>query len=408
MPKFRYKAVDTKGEKIEGSVDAVDRFEVYRIVRKEGRTILSVKEEKGKGAFSLSGLSQLNSLIGTVKMADKLIFTRNMAAMVDAGLTISRALNIMERHMKNPVFKKTIKQIDDDIKGGSNFSAALKKFPKIFSPLFISMVHAGEESGSLGDSLRTIAEQIDRAYTLKKKIRGALVYPSIVISAMIIIGILMLIYVVPTLTATFEEFGVDLPITTQAIISVSDFVVQNTVVTLALIAFTIIGFMYGLRTRIGKRAFETLILNIPIISGLVKETNAALTTRTLSSLLTSGVEVVTALSITRDVIQNSYYKEILNLAKKEIQKGAPISKVFLAHDKLYPILVGEIIAVGEETGKLSEMLLQIASFYEDEVAQKTKDMSTIIEPFLMMFIGAAVGFFALAMIAPIYSLSSVF
>jgi len=407
MPRFYYKTVDVKGQKSEGSIEASDRFEVYRIVRKEGRTVISVKEKKGKGVFSISGLSQLNSLIGTVKMADKLIFTRNMAAMVDAGLTISRSLSIMERHMKSPVFKKTIKQIDDSIKEGSSFTDALKKFPKIFSPLFVSMVRAGEESGSLGDALRTIAEQMDRAYALKKRIRGALIYPSIVVMAMIVIGVLMLIFVVPTLTSTFAEFNVDLPATTRAIISASDFMVQNTILTIALIVFTIVGFAYGLRTRLGKRAFETLILHMPIIKGLVQETNAARTTRTLSSLLTSGVEVVTALSITRDVVQNSYYKEVIALAEKAIQKGEPISKVFLAHDKLYPILVGEIISVGEETGKLSEMLLQIASFYEEEIAQKTKDISAIIEPFLMLFIGAAVGFFALAMIAPIYSLSNV-
>ncbi|MCH8049792.1 type II secretion system F family protein [Patescibacteria group bacterium] len=407
MPRFHYKAIDVKGEKIEGTVEAVDRFDVYRIVRKEGRNIISVKEEKEGFSFSLSSLSKLNEMIGTVKLSDKIIFTRNMAAMIDAGLTISRALTVMQRQMKNPIFKRTLKQIDDDIRGGSSFNDALRKFPKIFSPFFVSMVHAGEEGGVLGDSLRTIAQQMDRAYTLKKNIRGALIYPTIVIIAMVIIGILMLLYVVPTLSSTFSELGADLPGTTQAVISISNFIIEHTFVTLILMALTSGSFVYALHTRIGRRIFEAFILHLPIIKGLVHETNAARTTRTLSSLLVSGVEVIAALKITREVVQNSYYKDVIKLAEQEIEKGGPISKVFLEHDKLYPALVGEIIAVGEETGKLSEMLMQIATFYEDEVAQKTKDMSTIIEPFLMLIIGAGVGFFAMAMIAPIYSLSNI-
>lgn len=407
MPRFHYKAIDVKGEKIEGTVEAPDRFDVYRIVRKEGRNIISVKEEKEGFSFSLSSLSKLNEMIGTVKLSDKIIFTRNMAAMIDAGLTISRALTVMQRQMKNPIFKRTLKQIDDNIRGGSSFSDALRKFPKIFSPLFVAMVHAGEEGGVLGDSLRTIAQQMDRAYTLKKNIRGALIYPTIVIMAMVMIGILMLLYVVPTLSSTFSELGADLPGATQAVISASNFIIEHTLVTLILMALTFGSFVYALHTRIGKRIFEAFILHLPIIKGLVHETNAARTTRTLSSLLVSGVEVIAALKITREVVQNSYYKDVIKLAEQEIEKGGPISKVFLEHDKLYPALVGEIIAVGEETGKLSEMLMQIATFYEDEVAQKTKDMSTIIEPFLMLIIGAGVGFFAMAMIAPIYSLSNI-
>ena len=407
MPRFHYKAIDVKGEKIEGTVEAVDRFDVYRIVRKEGRNIISVKEEKEGFSFSLSSLSKLNEMIGTVKLSDKIIFTRNMAAMIDAGLTISRALTVMQRQMKNPIFKRTLKQIDDYIRSGSSFSDALRKFPKIFSPLFVAMVHAGEEGGVLGDSLRTIAQQMDRAYTLKKNIRGALIYPTIVIIAMVIIGILMLLYVVPTLSSTFEELGADLPGTTQAVVSISNFIIEHTLLTLGLMALAFGSFVYALHTRIGRRIFEAFILHLPIIKGLVHETNAARTTRTLSSLLVSGVEVIAALKITREVVQNSYYKDVIKLAEKEIEKGGPISKVFLEHDKLYPALVGEIIAVGEETGKLSEMLMQIATFYEDEVAQKTKDMSTIIEPFLMLIIGAGVGFFAMAMIAPIYSLSNI-
>ena len=232
-----------------------------------------------------------------------------------------------------------------------------------------------------------------------------MIYPSIILIAMIIIAVLMLMFVVPTLTQTFEEFGADLPASTQSIIAISKFFIENTLIAFLIPAILVALVMYALRTYKGKRMFHYVLLHLPIIGELVKEIQSARTTRTLSSLLSSGVEIVTAISITGDVHQNSYYQDVLLQAQIDVQKGAPLSGVFTKNEHLYPILVGEMISVGEETGKLSDMLLNIAEFYESEVEQKTKDMSTIVEPFLMIIIGAFVGFFALSMIAPIYSLS---
>ena len=404
MPKFRYKATEADGQETEGILEAKDRFEIYRQIRKKGRTVVLVEKTGGKG-FSFLSLKNLNNKIGTVKTAERIIFTRNMAAMIEAGLTLSRALSVKVRQTNNPVFRKTLQDIGGDIKEGASLGDALAKFPKIFSPLFIAMVRAGEESGSLASALRTVGKQMDQSYSLQRKIKGALMYPAIIVIAMIIIGILMLMFVVPTLSQTFEELGADLPASTEAVIAVSTFLVENTFIAIGLLVVAAGGIVATFRTKGGRRAFESMILHIPIIRGLVKETNAARTARTFSSLLASGVEVVSALGITKDVVQNSHFKDVLGRAEKEIQKGAPISKIFLENDKLYPVLFSEIIAVGEETGKLSEMLEQVATFYEDEVSQKTKDMSTIIEPFLMIFIGVVVGFFALSMISPIYTLS---
>jgi type IV pilus assembly protein PilC len=282
----------------------------------------------------------------------------------------------------------------------------LAKFSKVFPPLFVSMVKAGEESGGLADALSVIGKQMERAHTLKKKIKGALIYPSIIVGAMFIIGILMLMFVVPTLTQTFNELGVELPKSTQFVIAISNFLKNNTVMTFVLIVIFIAFLIAWLRSKKGKKIFDYIILRIPVISTLVKETNSARTARTLSSLLAAGVEVVNAISITGDVVQNSYYKEVLKNSEKYIQKGLPLSKSFTENEELYPIIVGEMIAVGEETGRLSDMLYQVAEFYEEEIDQKTKNMSTIIEPFLMIFIGIVVGFFAISMISPIYSISA--
>lgn len=397
---FKYKATKN-GEEYENIVDLPDRFSVYRHIKKEGGAVISVEEKNSSHGMKLSG-----DIFETVSVSEKILFTRNLSVMIKSGLALSRALSVLERQTKNKKLKRTFIEVGTSVKKGSSFHEALSKFPKIFSKLLVSMVRAGEESGKLAGSLAIVGKQMERAYQLKKKIKGALIYPAIIVMAMGIIGVVMLVYVVPTLTKTFEELGVDLPRSTQAVIAVSDFLTNNTIAGVFIIVFLIIAGILGFRSKKGKRIFDFVLLRIPVISNIVREVNSARTTRTLSSLLSSGVEVVNAISITKDVVQNSYYKEVLEQAQKDIQKGSPLSESFKKDEKIYPILVSEMIAVGEETGQLSEMLQQIAEFYEGEVEQKTKNISTIIEPFLMVFIGVVVGFFAISMVSPIYSISA--
>lgn len=401
MPLFTYKAKNKDGDIFKSTASAKDKFELYDQIRKDGSEIIEV-HEKGSKRFSLN---QFNELFGAVKEHEKVILTRNLGAMIEAGLSLTRALTVLERQSKNQKLKMVLSGVNNDIKSGGNFHTALKKFPKVFSPLFVSMVLAGEESGKLAGALKLIGSQLERSYTLKKKIKGALIYPGIILVAMVIIAVLMLVFVVPTLTSTFEELGAELPKSTEGIIAVSKFLSEQTLLAV-LIPLLLGGLIYyGLRTKRGKRGFSYAMLHVPIIGELIKEIQAARTARTLSSLLSSGVEIVTAISITGEVLQNPYYKEVLVRAEKDVQKGTPLSGSFTDNEHLYPILVGEMISVGEETGKLPDMLLRVAEFYETEVEQKTKDMSTIIEPFLMIIIGTFVGFFALSMISPIYSLS---
>jgi type IV pilus assembly protein PilC len=214
----------------------------------------------------------------------------------------------------------------------------------------------------------------------------------------------MLIYVVPTLTATFKDLNVKLPVITRFGIALSDFLQTNFAIVLSGLIVAGAGFYYGVRTNTGKRIADTIVLKLPVIAPMTREINSARTARTLSSLLSSGVDVVVALGVTRDVVQNSYYKEVLIKAEKAIEQGKSISTVIAERGDLYPAFVSEMVAVGEETGKMGDMLLGVATFYEEEVDQKTKNLSTIIEPILMVIIGTAVGFFAMAMLAPTYSL----
>jgi type II secretory pathway component PulF len=331
--------------------------------------------------------------------------TRNLSGMLTAGLPLSRALSVIERQTRNPKLKLVIADVRESIQKGDQFNQALAAHPRIFDPLYIAMVRAGEESGGMSEALKLLSVQMEKSSSLKKRIKSAMIYPSIVMIIMAGIGIVMMIYVMPSITGTFKGMGVELPGTTQALIAASDFMVAHTVVFLGSLAGFVFGFIFFLRTRIGKLFWHFVILHLPVISPMVKEVNAARTARTLSSLLTSGVDVMRSLEITKDVVQNVYYKPVLAEARAAVERGEPLSAVFIAKEKLYPVFVGEMIMVGEETGSVGNMLKELADFYEKEVERKTKDLSTIIEPLLMVVIGGTVGFFALAMIAPIYSIT---
>lgn len=401
LTKYRYTAV-RDGSEYTGVLKAKDRFAVYARVRSEGGEILQVERVSG---LTLGGLKTINARLSTVKEVDKILFARNLAAMLSAGLSITRALSVADRQTKSPKLNMILKQLSSRVRKGDPLSSALAEHPSTFSHLFTAMVQAGEEGGNLAESLSSIAVQMDKSYKLKKRVKSAMIYPAIVLMAMVLIGYLMMTQVVPTLKKTFEEVGVDLPNTTQAIIKLSDFLVANTLLSIVLLVAFVGLFMYVLRTNLGKRVFDAFVLRLPAIGTIAKELNSARFARTLSSLSASGVDIVTALGITAKVVQNTYHREVIMEAAKVVEQGEPMSTIFGRREDLYPPMVSEMLAVGEETGKVSEMLEQVANFYEDEVDQKTKDMSTIIEPFLMLFIGGGVGFFAMAMIAPIYSLS---
>lgn len=404
MPRFTYKGKNGDGLTVKQTVEAPDRFAVYDLARQNGHTVTSVEESK---AFSLErfiDIEKINYKLSKVKSDELVMVTRNLSSMLKAGLPLSRALSVIERQSKNPRLKGIMKSVREYISKGNQFNEALAQYPETFSKLYVAMVRAGEESGGLAPALETISLQLQRSSNLRKKIKGAMMYPSIVISVMAIIGVLMMIYVMPTITSTFVKMNVALPLTTRILIGMSDFMANHGMLALLGFAGVVGTFVWFGHTTIGRSFFHRALLHLPVIGILAKQTNSAYTGRTLSSLLAAGVDVIGAIEITKDVIQNVHYKAILDEAAQKVEKGSPLSEVFIAHENLYPILVGEMIAVGEETGQISNMLTELATFYETEVEQKTKDLSTIIEPVLMVLIGATVGFFALAMIAPIYSI----
>lgn len=394
---FSYKGRDTQGRIVEAVIAAETKADAIGAIRESGVIPLVITEKKGLTFGSITFFNR-------VKLSEKIMFAKNTAGMLRAGLPLSRALEVLRKQTTNQYLRSIIAKLLGVIDAGGTFSEGLATVPKVFSSLFVAMVKAGEESGKLPDALIEITTNLEKSYALNRKIKSALMYPSIIFCAIILIGILMFIYVVPTLTKTFKELNVELPLSTRIVVGISD-LVSNHIGLLLVGIIGIVALVITLaRARATKRIFDRVVLRLPIVGTLLQEVNAARTTRTLASLMVSGVSIGRAISITKDVLQNSQYKAVLEEIETTIEKGEPMSSIFIQHTALYPVMVGEMIEVGEETGKLSDMLLDIAIFYEGEVDAKTKDLSTIIEPVLMIVIGAAVGFFAVSMLSPMYSI----
>ena len=398
--KYIFTAINNQGSKYTSDIEAENKSGFFDEFKKTGDTLVSVKESN-KASF---GDIKINlSFLSRISTMDKISFAKNTANMLSAGLPLSRALGVSEKQTTNPKLKDVFRNLNASISGGKSFSVALKDYPNIFPDIFVSMVQAGEESGNLAQSLKDISIQMEKTYLLKKKVKGAMMYPAIIFIVMFVVAFLMMIYVVPRLTKTFKDLKTDLPSSTKVIIFVSDFLSQNIILSvLSLVLFFVVIVLFS-KSSLGKRFFDTIVLKIPVISQIVIETNSARTARTLSSLLSAGVDMITAVKITGDVLQNVNYKKVLNKLESVVERGDSMSSVFAEQTKIYPPFVTEMVSVVEETGQLSEMLLGVANFYENEVEQKTKDLSTIIEPVLMVFIGCAVGFFAISMITPMYS-----
>ncbi len=398
---FKYKAIKNNGERYEGTTESQSKFNLYGELKAQGSMLISATEIKSNKIENY--LLNIFSFIGRVNTEQKIAFAKNLSSMTKAGLSLSRALSVIERQSNKARFKSLVENINLEIKKGRTLSAAMADHPNIFSNLFVSMTKAGEESGSLSDALANVAIQMDKTYRLQKKIKGAMIYPAVIVSVMIVVGILMFIFVVPGITETFKELNTELPTSTKFIIFLSEFLTGHWFLTLLIIIGIASGFYFGLKTVVGKRIRDRIVIKLPLVGELIREANAARVARTLSSLLIAGVPVASSIQITKDMVSNHYYRQVLEEAGKVVEKGENISGIFMRNPDLYPTFVGEMMSVGEETGNMAAMLLQVAIFYETDVEERTKDLSTIIEPVLMVIIGIAVGFFALSMVTPIYS-----
>lgn len=400
MPKYYYTAKNiATGETIGAEAEAKDERELATELRASGLIVTSVREVKERAKVQIQFLDRFIS----VPLKEKMIFTRNLAVMVSSGLTVSKAIMNLSVQTQNQAFQKILREVYDEVQGGKTLSEGLSKYPKVFNELFTSMVYVGEVSGNLEEVLDILALQLEKEQDILSKVKGAMTYPLVILVAMLGIGILMLTYILPRITGVFKDMGVTLPASTRAIMAASDFLINHAFLSVGLFFGGIIALKMFASTAVGKRFFDWLFIRMPIVGNILIKVNCARFSRIYSSLLKSGVSVVDSLSIVKKTLSNSYYKDALDDAISEIQKGVELSVVILRYPRLFPILVPQIIQVGEETGKTEMVLRRLAEFYEEEVNQITKNMSSIIEPILMLMIGGGVGFFAVAMLTPMYS-----
>jgi len=405
MTTYSFSAKSISGEIKTGTMDAESETELAHTLREQGFILTSVQSTR-EPLKTRNRLVEFLPSFNRVPLAEKMIFARHLAVMIGAGLSITRALETLASQTRNKAFSKVISQVSQDVQKGQPLAESMNKHPQIFSELFVNMVKVGETGGGLEDILKLLSHQLEKEYELNSKVRSAMIYPSVIIVFMLAIGILMMTMVVPKLMLIFQEMNADLPITTQFIISLSGFLTQQWLPSLIFVVSLVLAIRFLLKTKRGKMTFDAVLLRLPIFGDISKKINAARLARTLGSLIESSVPIVQGLQIVAGTMGNYYFRDSLVKAAEDVQKGNPLSKIIKTYPHLYPPTVNQMIEVGEETGTLGAILVKLADFYEEEVSNITKGMSAIIEPILMVVIGIAVGFFAISMIQPMYSIMS--
>jgi len=326
--------------------------------------------------------------------------------MLKAGISLAAGLETLAKQTANKRFSKIIKDIAKSVENGVSLTVSLKSHQKVFGELFINMVEAGELSGKLEDVLAQLYIQMKKQYELISKIKGALTYPAVILFAMVGIGIFMMVVIVPKLTSMMRDFNSELPLATKVLISMSDFVVSNGLLTIIGVVGIVLLFIQILRTYRGRYYWQAILLKLPVLSPIIKKINLARFARTVSSLLKTDIMIIKTFKITSNVLSNLHYRKAVVEMSEKIKKGSQINEVVTAYPKLFPPVVNQIISVGEQTGELDSILAELADFYEGEVDKIMDNLPSLIEPILILVLGCGVGAMAVAIIMPMYSLSS--
>jgi type IV pilus assembly protein PilC len=400
MPFFNYKAKNEHGETVNGKVEARDVHQASQVLRSRQLIVISVTKQ-GESFFGI-----INKQLMGVSADDVVNFTRQLSTMVTAGLSLNEALHILNQQSK-PAMMSLIEQLLRDVEGGNTFAQALEKHPKVFPRIYVQLVRAGETAGVLDEMLARLADNLEKAKEFRGKTKGALIYPGIVISALLIVAGIMMVFVIPQLTEMYDDFGAELPILTQMLIDISDLMVAYWWVLIAIIGAMVAAFRAWLKTHAGQLAFSAFVLKIPLYGKLKQKIIMTEFARTLSLLLTAGISLLQALDVATEAISSLLYREELELAKKKIEKGISLGQAMNNYE-LFPQILVQMISVGEETGKLDEVLMKLAVYFQSESEQAVKNMTTALEPMIMIVLGLGVGLMVVAIIMPIYDLTSQF
>lgn len=401
MLRFNYYAKDPQGQTQKGLVEAVDIKQATSLLHEKGLFIINIKEVFQSGIK----LSLFNKT--SINFNDLVNLTRQLSTMITAGLTLVEALSILKQQSRKATLVAMVTGMEDEIRGGKSFGEVLEKYRDSFPPIYLALVRAGEASGKLDVILARLADNLEKSRNFKSKIKGAMIYPSIVVSGMVIVSIIVMVVVVPRMTSLYKEFGVTLPLPTQILIAVSNFMVNAWWLLLVFIVAATIAFMKFKQTWFGQHMLSSMFLNIPVFGNLIRESTIVEVTRTLAILVEGGIPILTALQISRDATNNVLFQEAFVIASKKVEKGFPLSEP-LTENKLFPPILGQMVSVGEQTGKLGDSLLKLSTYFENEADTAVKSLTTMIEPLIIVVLGLGVGFLVMAVLLPIYSLTSKF
>ncbi len=404
MPTYVATGRDSAGRERKEKVAASNPNEARNLLKEQGLFIQDLKEEKG---FSFS-MDSISMALTSVSVKDKAVFSRQFAALVNAGVALVRGLGVLSEECSNPKLKRALEDINSDVQQGTNLSDAMSKHPSCFDKLYVSLVQAGEVGGVLDEVLNRLAKLLEDLNRLQNQIKSAMAYPVTVSLLAIVIFVAMTVFLLPTFAEIFEELGAQLPLFTRIMLGISDFL--RNIVNWIIIAGVVFAATFVYRryyaTDSGERTMDGLFLKLPLFGDLVQKTATARFCRTFGSLSRSGVPILTSLEIVRDTAGNRVIADAIDDARDEIQTGGMISLALQKH-RVFPAMAIQMISIGEETGELDSMLMKVADFYEDEVEQAVKALTSIMEPFMIVILGGMVGSILVSMYLPMFKIMEV-
>jgi type IV pilus assembly protein PilC len=399
MKRFRFKAKDEKGAIVTGEVESPSPEQAARLLQKRGLIVITIETAS---RFSLQAIMRSSERIG---FGDLVGFTRQLSTMINSGLPLTEALSILHSGSKESV-QQIISQILADVEQGESLSFSVSKHPTVFSKNYIALIKAGETGGVLDTVLTRLADDLEKQQEFQGKVKGALVYPVIIIVGMIIVAFIMMVFVIPRLTSLYTDLSADLPLTTVILVTVSNFMATFWPLVLIAMGALVYAFKVYRGTKDGRRYTDELLFKIPIAGELAKHIYLTDFTRTLSLMVGSGVSILESLAIVGEAVPNVVISEAVQDVSKLVERGFPMGYSFARHPDAFPFLLAQMVSVGEETGKIDEVLAKVSHVFEVESEQKVKSLTTAIEPLILMVLGVGVAFLIIAIIMPIYNLTS--
>ncbi|HLB95551.1 MAG TPA: type II secretion system F family protein [Patescibacteria group bacterium] len=400
---FTYSAKTKAGKPQTGAVEAQNEAAAAKVLQEQGFYVLDLKKE-GKGLLKTSGSKMtIPFLGGRVNLKDKIVFTKQLAMMIRSGLPMIDAFSTLQDQTENKYFSRLIREIGEEVRGGRPLSKTLEKYPNIFPKLYISIVSAGEKSGKLDEVLERLADELEKEYELISKIKAAVTYPILIIVALVGIVILMLLFVIPEIKKIFTDMGVELPLITRIVLGASDLLRNFWYIFLILFLGSVFGLRFMAKTEKGGLFWDNFKIRLPLIGKLIRKIYMTRFCRTAGTLVASGLPILEIIDTSKEVLGNRVYRNALGNVGEKVESGRTFSDA-LKDEKAFPPMIYHLISVGEKSGKLDEILLSMAEFFDREVETTTNNLATLVEPILIIIVGAGVGLVVASVIMPIYSL----